>query len=152
MKIYLLRRQQLIAKPLQEVFDFFKNPENLKHITPPSLNFHILTPMPIRMEKGTVVDYTIRVLGTYPRWTTMITEFDPPHRFVDVQLNGPYSYWHHTHLFQEMGQSTLVIDEVRYAMPFGLLGNLARKLFVARQLEDIFNFRADSLRVIFSGQ
>ena len=96
MRIYTLRRQQLIPGSQAEVFRFFECPENLELITPTSVGFTMLTPSPIAMHAGAVLDYTIRVLGMTVRWTTLISSYDPPARFVDVALRGPYQFWHHS--------------------------------------------------------
>lgn len=141
MKTYILKRQQTIRRPLEDVFDFFKRPDNLEKITPASVGFTILTPRPIRMQAGTVLDYTISLLGLPVRWTTLISTFEPPHRFIDVAMRGPYSFWHHTHTFEENGRETVMTDEVHYALPFGLLGRFAHCLWVRRQLNRIFDYR-----------
>lgn len=141
MNIHLLQREQRIDLPLDEVFEFFSRPENLARITPPAMRFTILTPLPIAMKPGAVIDYTVRTLGLPVRWTTLIAEYDPPHRFVDIQLKGPYSFWHHTHRFEKADRGTRIIDEVRYALPFGPLGELARLFIVKGKLEKIFDFR-----------
>jgi len=141
MKIYTLSRTQFIARPLDEVFDFFSRPENLARITPPSMGFAIMTPGPIEMRAGTLIDYRVRTLGVPVRWTTLITDYSPPHRFVDVQLRGAYSFWHHTHTFEGVDGGTEIVDEVRYALPFGAVGRLVHALLVRRQLDMIFAFR-----------
>ena len=141
MKIYQLHHTQLIKKSLPEVFSFFENPANLEKITPPDLGFQILTPTPIQMGKGCLIDYTVRVLGLPIRWTSFIADYDPPHKFVDVQLKGPYSFWHHTHVFKEHPEGTLIEDAVRYCLPFGVLGQLMHGLLVRRQLQSIFDYR-----------
>ena len=146
MKIYTLKRRQAIAQPRREVFKFFEKPENLEKITPGSVGFHILTPRPINMKAGTVLDYTIRVIGIPVRWTTLISDYDPPIQFRDVSLRGPYSFWHHTHTFEETEQGTVMTDEVRYALPFGPIGRLVHALFVRRQLNHIFDYRAEIIR------
>lgn len=146
MKCYTLKRRQVIARPLQEVFSFFAQPENLAKITPDTVGFHMLTPLPIVMQSGIVLDYTIRVLGIPVRWTTLITAYDPPHRFCDVAIRGPYSFWHHTHTFEETDEGTLMTDEVRYALPFGIAGRIVHRLWVKRQLDHIFDFRARVIR------
>lgn len=143
MKVYFLKRQQVIARPRQEVFEFFEKPENLEKVTPASVGFSILTPCPIKMQSGTVLDYTIRLLGVPIRWTTLIADYQPPLLFTDVALRGPYSFWNHTHTFEEFEQSTIMTDEVHYAMPFGFIGRIAHSLWVKRQLDHIFNYRAD---------
>lgn len=141
MKTYILKRKKTISRPLSDVFSFFGQPDNLEKITPSSVGFTILTPRPIRMQVGTVLDYTIRLLGLPVRWTTLISAYDPPHRFVDVALRGPYSFWHHTHTFEEKDQGTIMTDEVSYALPFGIFGRLAHFLWVKRQLKYIFDYR-----------
>ena len=146
MKIYTLKREQLIDRPRREVFAFFERPENLERITPASMGFEILTPRPILMQTGTVLDYTIRLFGLPLRWTTVITAYNPPHSFADVALHSPYSFWHHTHTFAEVDGGTLMTDEVRYALPLGPVGRLANSHWVKRQLERIFDFRAEAIR------
>lgn len=145
MKLYQLTRRQLIPLPLDRVFPFFERPENLARLTPASLGFRILTPLPIAMKSGSLIDYTVRVLGLPVRWTTLITDYDPPRSFADVQLQGPYSFWHHTHQFEVVEGGTLMTDTVRYVMAFGWLGRLVHALFVRRQLDRIFDYRSGVL-------
>ncbi len=147
--LYTLKRTQRIERSIEEVFDFFKKPENLAVITPPALGFVILTPSPIKMGEGALIDYTIRSVGVRLRWTTLITEYDPPYKFCDVQIRGPYSFWHHTHRFEALESGTQVVDEVRYMLPFGPLGRLAHTLFVQKQLTRIFDYRTETIRRIF---
>ncbi len=149
MKIHTIKRRQFIAKPLQEVFQFFSTPENLSLITPPNLGFEILTPSPIVMKEGTLVDYTILVMGIRQRWTTLISEFVPMHHFVDVQLKGPYSYWHHKHGFVETDDGTIIEDEIRYVMPFGVFGEMAHTMFVKKQIKGIFDHREKVIEGLF---
>jgi hypothetical protein len=141
MVLYTLKREQHFERPLREVFSFFSKPENLVLITPKKLAFNILTPTPISMRDGALVDYTINLRGLRVRWTTIIAHYDPPHSFVDVQLRGPYAYWHHTHSFTEVKGGTLMTDEVRYALPFGPIGAIAHDLWVRRELMKIFEYR-----------
>mgnify|MGYP001824672668 CR=1 FL=1 len=142
MKVHVLERRQTVAAPLDEVFAFFARPENLAEITPPGLGFQILTPSPIAMKEGAVVDYVVSLAGLPLRWRTLITAYEPPHRFVDEQLAGPYSFWHHTHTFGEApGGGTELGDVVRYALPLGPLGELAHALVVRRQIDGIFAHR-----------
>jgi ligand-binding SRPBCC domain-containing protein len=150
MNLVSLKRQQLIRRPLEEVYAFFSRPENLAEITPVSLRFQLLTPQPVVMKDGAVIDYTIRPFGLPLRWTTLITEFTPPLRFVDLQLRGPYSYWHHTHSFQGTEEGTVMTDDVRYALPFGMLGQAVHALVVRRQLNHIFDVRESVLKRYFS--
>lgn len=143
MKTHTLERRQILPVPLGEVFAFFESPENLARITPPRLDFRILTPRPIHMKTGTVIDYTVRWLGMPVRWRTLITTYEPGRRFVDEQITGPYSLWHHTHEFAAREGGTAMTDRVVYMMPLGPLGELAHELMVRRQLEEIFDYRAE---------
>lgn len=152
MTYHTLERSQVIPRPLREVFAFFASPENLAKITPGTVGFEILTPSPIVMQTGAVIDYTIRVFGIRQHWTTLITDYTPPHGFVDVQLKGPYRFWHHTHRFEEVAEGTRVIDRVRYVLPFGPLGRLVHAAFVRRQLDGIFDFRRLAIEEYFRGQ
>jgi ligand-binding SRPBCC domain-containing protein len=137
----LLKSTQVIPASLPDVFAFFDKPENLAAITPPWLGFRILTPLPVLMAKGTVIDYAISIGPVPTRWRSLITTYNPPHFFVDEQMLGPYSFWHHSHRFRAVAEGTLIEDEVRYLMPFGLLGEVAHRMMVRRQLEGIFNHR-----------
>ena len=148
MRTFEERRRIVLPAPITEVFSFFETPANLAKITPPSLAFRMLTPEPIVMKAGAVFDYRLRPLGIPMRWQTLITEYDPPHRFVDVQLKGPYSVWHHTHTFEPVAGGTAMEDIVRYVLRFGRLGLLAQP-FVRRDLHRIFAFREEAIRRIF---
>ncbi len=144
--VHTLRREQVLPGSPAEVFAFFSDARNLEAITPPLLRFRVLTPDPIAMGPGALIRYRLRVRGMPVGWLTAIREWDPPRRFVDEQLRGPYAVWHHTHTFEpHPGGGTLMRDEVRYALPLGPLGELARRLFVARDVEAIFDFRAQRI-------
>ena len=148
-KVYHLHTEQIVSKPLAEVFAFFERPENLARITPESLGFVIVTPTPIEMKVGALIDYTIKVMGMRIRWKTLISAYDPPNRFVDEQLKGPYKLWHHTHTFESADGGTKIIDDVRYALPFGVYGSIAHALFVRRDLEKIFKHRENIITELF---
>lgn len=151
MHVYTLQREQWVASPLPRIFPFFAQPENLALITPPSLRFRLLTPGPVAMEQGRIIDYTIRVMGLPVRWRTLITRYDPPRCFVDEQISGPYSFWHHTHRFETRDGGTLLHDEVRYVLPMALMGparSLVHALYVRPYLEKIFDYREQ----VFSGR
>lgn len=150
MKMYTLKRSQHIPRPLTETFSFFSRPENLALITPASLKFQMLTPPPLEMKEGAVIDYTIRPFVLALRWTTLITDFKPPLRFADLQLRGPYAYWHHAHTFTEEDDGTLMTDEIHYALPFGPFGRVVHALVVKHQLQGIFNHRKHALDEIFA--
>lgn len=150
MKVYTLSKELFIKKPLSEVFSFFDRPENLAVITPGNLNFKILTPAPIKMKAGTVIDYIIKVSGIHFHWRTLITAYEPPYSFVDEQLKGPYAFWHHRHIFSEYNDGTLMKDIVSYAIPFGIFGKLAHFLFVKKRIDYIFNYRTQAINDLFS--
>tara|TARA_Y100001970_G_scaffold281674_1_gene392961 strand:+ start:629 stop:1099 length:471 start_codon:yes stop_codon:yes gene_type:complete len=149
MKVYKLKFKQVINSSLDDVFSFFSNPENLSKITPEKLGFNILTPTPIKMKEGQLIDYSIKLLGKKIRWRTMITEYIPKVKFVDQQLKGPYSMWHHTHKFKDVDGKVEMTDEIYYVMPFGLLGRLVNFLFVSRDLNNIFKHRVEIINKIF---
>lgn len=130
----------------EEVFPFFADAANLEAITPPWLKFHILTPRPIEMRAGTTIDYQLRIKGFPARWRTLISAWEPPIRFVDEQLRGPYRRWHHTHTFEEHDGGTLCKDRVEYDM---LGGWLVNKLLVRRDIETIFAWRRKRLMECF---
>ena len=144
-EVHVLRREQRLEAPPSAVFPFFADPRNLEAITPPLLRFRLLTPEPIAMGVGTFLQYALRLHGVPVRWDTLIQEWEPPVRFVDVQVRGPYRLWHHTHELVEIdgGRATLMRDTVRYSVGFGALGEVARRALVLRDLEAIFAFRAE---------
>ena len=141
--MYLLERNQRVATPRAEVFEFFADAANLEAMTPNGLGFKILTPQPIEMRAGARIDYKITLHHIPMTWHTLIEQYEPEDRFVDVQLKGPYAVWRHTHTFADApGGGTELGDRVTYELPFGPLGEIAHRLFVKRQLKQIFDFRA----------
>ena len=150
MKLYQLKREQFIGRSRKEVFEFFKSPENLERITPASVGFTILTPLPIEIATGVVFDYKIKLFGKNVRWTTIITDFNEPYKFSDVAIKSPYSFWYHTHRFEEVEGGTMMYDEVKYALPLGFLGRMVHALLVKKQLETIFDYRAKVIDAVFS--
>jgi ligand-binding SRPBCC domain-containing protein len=152
MRIHVLRREQHLPGSPEEVFPFFADARNLEAITPPLLRFRVVTPAPIVMRVGTFIQYRLRVHGIPVAWDTTIQDWSPPHRFVDVQVRGPYALWHHTHEFAPApGGGTLMTDTVRYAIGFGPLGELARRALVRRDLDAIFAFRAQRVPGLLAG-
>ena len=142
MKEFNFQAEQWLPRPVEEVFTFFSEARNLETLTPSWLRFEVLTPAPIAMQAGTLIDYRIRVHGLPIRWRTEIVEWNPPHRFVDVQLRGPYTLWHHTHTFAAHADGTQCRDQVRYRPRGGVLMNW---LFVRRDVQQIFAFRRQQL-------
>ena len=146
---YQLVHEQLVPSPLDQVFAFFSRTENLETITPDWLHFKILSVDPQPVQTGTLINYELRMRGLPLRWTSKIIEWDPPHKFVDFQVRGPYKLWRHTHRFLAEDQSTRIVDEVVYALPLGPLGRLAHRLMVKRDVEKIFAFREEKIRALF---
>lgn len=143
---HVLERSQRVAAPAEQAFALYADAHNLEPMTPPWLHFQVTTPGEITMAAGALLDYRLRLHGFPISWTTRIESWDPPHGFVDTQLKGPYSLWHHTHEFEPDGENATVIhDRVRYAIPFGPLGELANLLFVRRDLRRIFDYRAEAV-------
>jgi ligand-binding SRPBCC domain-containing protein len=151
MKVYQLRCEQRFPSGITETFEFFKDPRNLSRITPPWLDFSIKS-ADLVIETGAQIDYRIKWWGIPLRWRTLISEYEPPFHFVDVQLEGPYRFWEHTHVFRPSEEGTLVTDTVRYVLPFGPLGRIVHAMMVRRQLAAIFRFRQQILTEILGGQ
>jgi ligand-binding SRPBCC domain-containing protein len=145
-----LKLEMEISLPLEAVFDFFADAGNLERITPPELQFRILTPPPIEMRKGALIDYRLRLFGLPVSWQTLISEWSPPTHFVDEQLRGPYREWVHTHRFFEKSGRTMIRDEVRYQLPLHPFSSWAQPL-VRTQLSRIFAYRQRVTRSILEG-
>ncbi|MEA2193634.1 MAG: hypothetical protein QOG42_68 [Solirubrobacteraceae bacterium] len=147
----ILQREQRLPGTPEEVFAFFADARNLEALTPPLLRFRVVTPEPIAMGAGTLIRYRLRVRGVPVSWLTKITEWDPPHGFVDEQLTGPYALWHHAHAFEALDDGgTLMRDVVRYRVGCGPLGTLATRLLVRRDVEAIFDFRAERIPALLA--
>jgi Uncharacterized conserved protein len=146
-----LRRTQLIKLSLEDTWDFFSSPKNLKAITPEYMDFTIHTPEEelVSMYPGQMITYTVRpVLGIPLKWTTEITHVDKGRCFVDEQRTGPYTMWHHQHHFTPTQEGVVMTDIIHYLLPFGPLGWMARKLFAEKQLNSIFDFRYETVEAL----
>lgn len=142
MREHILRTELWLPRPRAEVFAFFADALNLQCITPDWLHFSVLTPAPIHMRSGLLIDYALKMRGLPLRWRSEITAWEPPFRFVDEQRRGPYRLWIHEHCFGEKNGGTVVTDHVRYAV---LGGALVNRLFVRRDLERIFAHRREKV-------
>lgn len=147
MKIREYQCELWLPLPPEKLFPFFADASNLDALTPPWLHFHIVTPTPIVMQEGALIDYQLRVRGVPLRWRTRINVWQPPHRFVDEQLRGPYRQWIHEHTFESRDGGTLARDHVRYAAP---LDFLTHRWLVRPDIERIFRYRTEALRKNFS--
>ena len=143
-----LTAEQCVPKPLAEVFGFFAEPQNLGQITPPWLSFRIVSPLPIEMRVGALIDYRIKVHGLPMKWRTRITEWEPGVRFVDEQLRGPYKIWHHEHRFAATEQGTLVTDIVHFQAPLRALTHA----WVSKDVTRIFEYRQKALMQRFPAE
>jgi ligand-binding SRPBCC domain-containing protein len=149
MKTFWFQTETLLKTSLTDVFKFFSNAENLETITPPWLKFNIITPLPIEMRKGAVIDYQLKLYGIPLKWKTLILEWDPPFRFIDCQLNGPYKKWIHEHRFEEKGQEIHMIDSIEYALPGGILAPAINSIKIKKDINKIFLYREKKIIEIF---
>lgn len=150
MKPHILIRETILNGSIEEVFNFFSKAENLDKITPPILGFRIITPLPVEMKKGTLIDYKIKLNGIPFNWQTEITKWDPPHSFEDTQLKGPYKMWVHEHKFIERNNKTFMTDTVRYISPGGVFEFIPHNLFVKKKVNLIFDYRQKIFDELFS--
>ncbi len=144
-----IRKQRLKAN-IYECWDFFSNPENLSLITPPEMNFVILTELPKEIYPGLIIQYKVSPLLSIPmNWVTEITQVNKPIFFIDEQRFGPYKFWHHQHIFKEIDGGIEMTDIVHYRIPFGIIGNALGSWLVKRQLNKIFDYRTQKMSDIF---
>lgn len=150
--IYKYSSEQFLPVDIHTAWDFFSSAGNLALITPPEMEFKILTNLDgIEIYEGMLINYIVKPLFSIPlKWQTVISTVDKPNLFIDRQLKGPYSIWEHTHIFKEKDGGVLMIDEVKYQLPFGIIGDLTHKLLVKKKVESIFSFRRRALEKIFS--
>ncbi|GDY00617.1 hypothetical protein LBMAG48_30200 [Phycisphaerae bacterium] len=144
--VRMLETSVWVPRTREELFPFFADAANLNVLTPPWLDFKIVTPLPIEMKQGAFIDYRIGLKGVPMKWRTHIAAWEPPVRFIDEQIKGPYSLWHHEHIFQPDRGGTNCIDRVRYSH-WG--GPIAEKLLVRPDLERIFAYRKEKMLELF---
>jgi ligand-binding SRPBCC domain-containing protein len=151
MKIYTLKRTQILPIDIQQAWDFLSDARNLARITPPYMGFKILYfSGQESLYAGQIIRYQVQGIPGVPmQWVTEITHVNPPYYFVDEQRFGPYAFWHHQHMLKVVDQGVEMTDEVNYALPLGFLGRLAHIIFVKRALTNIFEYRFKKLNEIF---
>ncbi len=150
MAIYQLKQKQFLPISVEEAWDFFSSPRNLKTITPDHLGFEILSELGEKVYAGQLIQYKVRpLLGIPLHWVTEITYVNEPSYFVDEQRFGPYAFWHHKHFFKAVEGGVEMEDIVDYKLPLGVLGSIAHALFVKRQVADIFKYRNAKLDELF---
>ncbi len=149
--IYYFRTEHLLPVSIDRAWDFFSSAKNLALITPPEMDFKILTKLDDKeIHEGMLIDYTVKpVFGIPLNWQTEITYVNRPHSFADRQIKGPYKIWEHTHTFIPKENGVLMKDEIKYQIPLGILGQLAHTIFVKDKVKEIFQFREKALEKIF---
>ena len=153
MAVYQLNEQQILPARSEEVWDFISSPANLREITPAYMGFEITSrDLPEKMYPGMIITYRVKpVLGIPLTWVTEITHVKPGVYFVDEQRVGPYVMWHHEHFIEPLETGVRMRDRVTYRLPLGILGRLAHRIFIRKQLEGIFNHRRKALEKRFGG-
>lgn len=146
--MHILTKRIKVPASREEVFGFFSDAWNLEKITPPELNFNIVTRRPFEIKKGANIEYRLGLFGLKFGWLTVISEWNPPELFVDEQIKGPYKYWHHTHRFTEENGSTIIEDEVKYRLPLFPFGELVYPI-IKLQLKRIFSYREKIILQMF---
>lgn len=148
--IYYLKTEQFINADIEKVWDFFSNPENLNELTPPDLNFRIVTELSSKMYQGQIIEYRVRIFpGVWTKWLTEITHVSDKNFFVDEQRVGPYKVWHHQHIFVQKDNGVLMKDIVTYVIGYGIVGSLLHALFIKRKLKKIFDYRFNKVDELF---
>lgn len=144
--MYTLYREQVIRTSLKKAWDFIRNPANLNAITPPDLDFRIISDPPDKMYEGLMIEYDIRIpfLG-YQEWVTEIKHINKPYSFVDEQRIGPFKLWYHYHALQQVNEGIKFIDKVYYAVPFYIIGIIFHTFVLKKILTHIFDYRKESL-------
>jgi ligand-binding SRPBCC domain-containing protein len=148
-RFYTLRQEQWISRPIEEVFSFFSNAQNLETITPSWIGFKIISMSTPEIVAGTQIRYRLKLHGIPIHWRTEILHWNPPYSFTDIEREGPYKLWHHTHRFIAHGKRTQMLDCVRYSLPFGPLGRLVHTLKVGDDVKKIFAYRRSAIDSYF---
>lgn len=148
--MHIIKVKVLLNAPLEDVWDFFSSPANLKKITPPSMGFDILTGGEGKMYPGQIISYKVKPLAGIPiTWVTEISHVEQQKFFVDEQRFGPYSMWHHEHHFKQVEEGVEMTDIVSYVLPLGILGKIAHAILVKKKVEQIFQYRSKVMNQFF---
>lgn len=146
-----LHIEQLLPISLEQAWNFFSRPENLNEITSSNLTFKIMSKLPEIMYEGLMIEYRISPFFNIPFiWLTEITHIKDKEFFVDEQRIGPYKLWHHEHHFKQVENGVLMTDILHYDIGKWILGSIAGKLFVHKQVQEIFEYRYKKLNELFS--
>ena len=147
----ILKQDQILPISLEEAWDFFSSPHNLKTITPSYMGFDITAAdLPPEIYQGMIITYKVKPLFGIPlNWVTEITQAQAPYFFVDNQKSGPFALWHHQHFFEKHDNGVRMRDVVHYAAPMGILGKMVEKAIVKRRVNEIFEFRYQKLKELF---
>ena len=150
--IYSLKVKQVINQPIEEIWSFFSSPKNLNELTPKNMNFKIISGRADDFFPGKIISYSVNPFKYYNlKWVTEITHIEKNKFFIDEQRFGPYKMWHHEHHFKKNKDNTTTIyDKVIYKLPYGLIGRIAHKLFIKNRLAEIFNFRQERIKKLFT--
>lgn len=150
MKIFNLHTVQKLPITIDEAWDFFSNPENLKTITPDYMSFDILAGGGRPMYPGQLIQYKVTPIAGIPtKWVTEITHIKEKEYFVDEQRFGPYNFWHHKHFISSIPGGVKMEDVIDYKLPFGKLGELFHPVLVEPKLKEIFKYRKLKLEALF---
>lgn len=148
--MFEIKRTQKLSISIEDAWEFFSSPHNLKDITPDYLGFEIQGNLPSKMIEGLEIEYKIKPVFRIPmRWRSQLTDIHPPYSFVDTQLSGPYKYWEHTHKFEKNNGFTIVHDIVKYSLPLGIIGEIVHALYIKNKLKKVFNYRQQRLEDLF---
>ena len=151
--IHRIYQEQILATDIKTAWEFFSTPKNLGEITPSDIGFEIEHITGGAAHEGQIITYKIQVLPFLKLdWVTEITKVREGKGFIDDQRVGPYALWHHRHEFEEVDEGVKMIDEVTYALPFGIFGDIAHALFVRNKLESIFGYRRQKVAELFPGE
>lgn len=148
--IFTLYSEQKLPITIDQAWEFFSSPDNLAKITPAEMSFKVTSGESAAMYPGQIITYKIGILPLFTmNWVTEITHVEHRKYFVDEQRFGPYSMWHHEHIFEETDGGVLIKDKVSYKIPLGLIGVILEKMFIRRQLRGIFSYRGEVLEKMF---